>query len=144
MVYTCYQERTWVILDMTDDTDLDLLSEQAFGNMGRVRPVLDKIADKWTILILTVLCPRPSRFNAIKRRLNGITHKALADALKRLERNGLVTRTVLPTTPVGVEYAITPLGHSLRQPFEALCAWALAHGAAIEAAGEQYERRRTD
>lgn len=127
---------------MIDDIDLDLLSDQAFGNMGRVRPVLDKIADKWTILILTVLCPRPSRFNAIKRRLNGITHKALADALKRLERNGLVTRTVLPTTPIGVEYAITPLGHSLRQPFEALCAWALEHGEAIEVAGEQYERRR--
>ncbi len=96
--------------------------------MARVRPVLDKIADKWTILILTVLCPKPSRFNEIKRRLGGITHKALADTLKRLERNGLVTRTVLPTTPIGVEYAITPLGHSLRQPFEALCSWALTYG----------------
>lgn len=73
-------------------------------------------------MILTVLCPRPSRFNEIKRRLDGITHKALADALKRLERHGLVTRSVLPTAPIGVEYAITPLGHSLREPFEALCA----------------------
>lgn len=125
---------------MTDDTDLDLLSENAFANMGVVRPVLDRIADKWTILILTVLCPRPSRFNAIKRRLDGITHKALADALKRLERNGLVTRTVLPTTPIGVEYAITPLGHSLRQPFEALCAWALANGEAVEDASAVYDR----
>ena len=78
---------------MADDTDLDAASECALANMARVRPVLDKIADKWTILILTVLCPRPSRFNAIKRRLDGITHKALADALKRLERNGLVTRS---------------------------------------------------
>ncbi len=82
---------------MADDTDLDAASEYALANMARVRPVLDKIADKWTILILTVLFPRPSRFNAIKRQLDGITHKALADALKRLERNGLVTRTVLPT-----------------------------------------------
>lgn len=128
---------------MTDDTDLDLLSEEAFTSMDVVRPVLDRIADKWTILILTVLCPRPSRFNAIKRRLDGITHKALADALKRLERNGLVTRTVLATTtPIGVEYAITPLGHSLRQPFEALCAWALQNAEAVEGANTDYDRLR--
>jgi DNA-binding HxlR family transcriptional regulator len=114
-------------LDIPDDTDLDQLSGRARQDMAQVRPVLEKIADKWTIMILTVLCPRPSRFNEIKRRLDGITHKALADALKRLERHGLVTRTVLPTAPIGVEYAITPLGHSLREPFEALCAWALAH-----------------
>jgi DNA-binding HxlR family transcriptional regulator len=129
---------------MTDDTDLDILSLRAQSDMARVRPVLDKIADKWTIMILTVLCPRPSRFNEIKRRLDGITHKALADALKRLERNGLVTRTVLPTAPIGVQYAITPLGHSLRQPFEALCAWALANGDAIDGAGSAYDRSKMD
>ena len=128
---------------MPDDTDLGALSDRALADMPRVRPVLDKIADKWTIMILSVLCPKPSRFNAIKRRLDGITHKALADALKRLERNGLVTRTVLPTAPIGVEYAITPLGHSLRQPFEALCTWALTHGAAIEAANHEHDRTRT-
>jgi DNA-binding HxlR family transcriptional regulator len=125
---------------MADDTELEALSYCALSNMPRVRPVLDKIADKWTILILTVLCPKPSRFNEIKRRLDGITHKALADALKRLERNGLVTRTVLPTAPIGVEYAITPLGHSLRQPFEALCDWALTHGKAIDEAAAAYDR----
>ena len=121
---------------MADDTNLghDAGPDPALAalsDMTRVRAVLDRIADKWTILILTVLCPRPARFNEIRRRLEGITHKALADALKRLERNGLVTRTVLPTAPVGVEYALTPLGHSLRQPFEALCVWTLAHGDAL-------------
>ncbi|WP_380787046.1 winged helix-turn-helix transcriptional regulator [Sphingomonas sp. R86521] len=125
---------------MADDTDLDLCSAQVLADMARIRPVLDKIADKWTIMILTVLCPKPSRFNQIKRRLDGITHKSLADALKRLERNGLVTRTVLPTAPIGVEYAITPLGHSLRHPFEALCAWALAHGDALTAASAADDR----
>lgn len=129
---------------MPDDTELELLSEQACADMVRIRPVLDRIADKWTILILTVLCPKPARFNEIKRRLNGITHKALADALKRLERNGLVTRTVLPTAPIGVEYAITPLGHSLRRPFEALCAWALAYGPDIERAGAHYDQTKAD
>lgn len=127
---------------MADDTDLDLLCVDAFTHMDVVRPTLDRIADKWTILILTVLCPRPSRFNAIKHRLDGITHKALADALKRLERNGLVTRTVLPTTPIGVEYAITPLGHSLRQPFEAICAWALENAEAVERASATYDRSK--
>jgi DNA-binding HxlR family transcriptional regulator len=127
---------------MVDDTDLALLSDRVLSDMGRIRPVLDKIADKWTIMILIVICPKPSRFNEIKRRLDGITHKALADALKRLERNGLVTRTVLPTAPIGVEYAITPLGHSLRQPFEALCVWAQIHGDAIEEARVAHDHAR--
>ncbi|RYG96004.1 MAG: transcriptional regulator [Alphaproteobacteria bacterium] len=125
---------------MDEYTDLEALSHRALCDMPLVRPVLDKIADKWTILILTVICPRPARFNEIKRRLDGITHKALADALKRLERNGLVTRTVLPTQPIGVEYAITPLGHSLRQPFEALCACAAANGEKVEAATLRYDK----
>ena len=109
---------------MPDDTDLASRADHLLANMGRVRPVLDKIADKWTIMILTVICPRPSRFNEIKRRLDGITHKSLADALKRLERHALVTRTVLPT----------PLGHSLRPAFESICEWALAHGEELEGA----------
>ncbi|KQY50771.1 HxlR family transcriptional regulator [Rhizobium sp. Root491] len=124
---------------MDEYTDLEALSHSALCNMPQVRPVLDKIADKWTIMILTVICPKPARFNELKRRLDGITHKALADALKRLERNGLVTRTVLPTQPIGVEYAITPLGHSLREPFEALCAWAAANADKVEAATQHYD-----
>jgi DNA-binding HxlR family transcriptional regulator len=129
---------------MVDDTELALLSARVLSDMRQIRPVMDKIADKWTIMILTVICPKPSRFNEIKRRLDGITHKALADALKRLERNGLVTRTVLPTAPIGVEYAITPLGYSLRQPFEALCAWALNHGDALEEARTEYDRAKQE
>ena len=127
---------------MPDDTDLAEMADRLLANMAQVRPVLDKIADKWTIMILTVICPKPSRFNEIKRRLDGITHKALADALKRLERNGLVTRTVLPTAPIGVEYAITPLGLSLRPSFETLCEWAMDHGAALEAAQCLYDQSR--
>jgi DNA-binding HxlR family transcriptional regulator len=126
-------------LDMPDDTDP---AERTLSDATRVRPILDKIADKWTVMILTAICPKPARFNEIKRRLDCITHKALADALKRLERNGLVTRTVLPTSPIGVEYAITPLGHSLRQPFEALYEWALTNGSAIEEASIAYDRAR--
>jgi DNA-binding HxlR family transcriptional regulator len=89
------------------------VSAEALLDVEKARPVLEQIANKWSVLILTVLCTRPSRFNEIMRRLDGITHKALADALKRLERNGLIRRDVLTTTtPVGVEYTITSLGRS--------------------------------
>lgn len=114
-------------------------TDEALIDARRTRPILEHIANKWSVLILTVLCARPSRFNEIMRRLDGITHKALADALKRLERNGLVKRHVLPTTPVGVEYTITPLGRSLQHPFEALYQWALAHGPELQKAQAEFD-----
>ena len=112
---------------MEEDTDPGADATLGLDDIATIKPVLGKIADKWTILILTVLCPEPVRFNELKRRLEGITHKSLADALKRLERDRLITRTVLPTKPVGVEYAISPLGLSLREPFGELCKWANEH-----------------
>ena len=66
--------------------------------ISATRPVLEQVANKWSVLILTVLCTEPSRFNAIKRRLDPITHKALTEALRRLERNGLVYRRVIPSS----------------------------------------------
>ncbi|MBB4010532.1 winged helix-turn-helix transcriptional regulator [Allorhizobium taibaishanense] len=119
------------------------VSTEALLDVEKARPVLEQIANKWSVLILTVLCSRPSRFNEIMRRLDGITHKALSDALKRLERNGLIRREVLTTTtPVGVEYTITPLGRSLQQPFEALYAWSMTYGPELEAAQQEYDRVR--
>ena len=118
------------------------LVERTADQMALVRPVLGQIADKWTIMILAVVCPQPARFNEIRRRLGGITHKALADALKRLEKNGLVTRTVLPTQPVGVEYAITPLGLSLQEPIDTLIDWALEQRASFDQARAAYDARR--
>ncbi len=118
-----------------------VVSAEALLDVEKARPVLEQIANKWSILILTVLCSRPSRFNEIMRRLEGITHKALADALKRLERNGLIRREVLTTTtPVGVEYTITSLGRSLQQPFEALYAWSMKYGTEIERAQKKYDK----
>jgi DNA-binding HxlR family transcriptional regulator len=119
------------------------VSAEALIDTHRARPVLEQIANKWSVLILTVLCTRPSRFNEIMRRLDGITHKALADALKRLERSGLIRREVLTaTTPGGVEYTITPLGSSLREPFAALYAWSMKHGTEIERAQTEYDCAR--
>lgn len=106
------------------------------------RPILEQLANKWTVLILSVLCTQPARFNNLKGRLDGITHKALSDALKRLERNGLVDRRILPTQPIGVEYTITALGASLREPFAALYKWSLANGRKLTDAQIAYDDSR--
>lgn len=119
-------------------------ADPAFAEANSARPILEQIANKWSVLILTVLCPQPARFNAIKRRLDGITHKALTEALRRLERNGLVARRVLATSPVAVEYSITPLGLSLKPPFETLYAWALDHASEVVGAQEHYDLARSD
>lgn len=108
--------------------------EAVLAEINSTKPVLEQIANKWSVLILAVLCEEPSRFNAIKRRLDPITHKALTEALRRLERNGLVHRKVIATSPVAVEYSITPLGRTLQQPFEILIRWAQEHGAELAAA----------
>ncbi|ELY5815600.1 helix-turn-helix transcriptional regulator [Cronobacter turicensis] len=111
------------------------------AEINSTRPVLEQVANKWSVLILTVLCTQPARFNAIKRRLDPITHKALTEALRRLERNGLVNRCVIASSPVAVEYSITPLGRTLQEPFVALVSWARQHGAAIEQAQVAYDDR---
>ncbi|NYE64143.1 DNA-binding HxlR family transcriptional regulator [Duganella sp. 1224] len=118
---------------MPNDVDA-LLAE-----INSTRPVLEQITNKWSVLILAVVCERPSRFNAIKRRLDPITHKALTEALRRLERNGLVNRKVIATSPVAVEYSITPLGLTLQQPFAALILWAQQHGGQLMAAQLAHE-----
>lgn len=120
--------------------DTDAIAAQ-LAEINGTRVVLEQIANKWSVLILTVLCAQPSRFNAIKRRLDPITHKALTEALRRLERNGLVHRRVIASSPVAVEYSITPLGRSLQAPFVALIAWANAHGTGLAQAQQAYDAK---
>jgi DNA-binding HxlR family transcriptional regulator len=105
--------------------------------------LLDQIADKWSVLILAALCDEPLRFNAIKRRLEGITQKALTQSLRRLERNGIVARRVIPVSPVAVEYRITPLGRTLETPFQALYAWTRDYLPAVEQARHAFDQRAT-
>ena len=90
------------------------------------RAILDQIADKWSMLVLAVL-REPRRFNAVRRRLDGITQRVLTQTLRKLERNGMVTRRVIDGPRLGVEYALTPLGCSLQQPFALLYDWTVAH-----------------
>jgi DNA-binding HxlR family transcriptional regulator len=127
---------------MVEDTahPTQVLLAQASAN----RLVLGQIADKWSILILTVVCIEPARFNAIKRRLNGVTHKALTEALRRLERSGLVSRRILTTATLGVEYSITPLGRSLQEPCMALATWVAGYSETVVQAQQAYDRERLD
>jgi DNA-binding HxlR family transcriptional regulator len=105
------------------------------------RSFFDQVANKWSVMILALLNEKPTRFNEIRRRLEGITHKALTQALRRLERNGLVARVVLATSPVAVEYSITDLGRTLQVPLGAAYDWAINHLQEIERAQETYDAR---
>jgi DNA-binding HxlR family transcriptional regulator len=105
------------------------------------RFLLDQIADKWSVLILTALCEKPLRFNELKRCLDGITQKALTQALRRLERNGILARRVIPSSQVAVEYSITPLGRTLEHPFNALYLWTLEHLDTVIKAQTDFDNR---
>lgn len=91
------------------------------------RAVLDRIGDKWTVLLLGLLASEPVRFNQLRRGVEGITQKVLSQTLKSLERDGLVVRRAYATVPVTVEYAITPLGRTLQAAVGGLRNWAETH-----------------
>ncbi|MGQ3353841.1 MAG: winged helix-turn-helix transcriptional regulator [Phreatobacter sp.] len=103
------------------------------------RRVLDRVADKWAVLILILLADGTKRFNALKRMIGGVSQKMLSQTLKSLERDGLVSRRVIPTVPVTVEYSITPLGRTLHAAVDPLRIWAETHIAAVEAAQARYD-----
>lgn len=96
------------------------------------RRTLARIADKWTILIVGRLTQRPCRFGALRRSIEGVSSKVLTEHLRELEADGLLTRTVEPTSPPSVTYALTPLGESLGRLALDVKAWAEEHADAIE------------
>lgn len=108
------------------------------------RLILDRIADKWTVLVLGFLEQDPVRFNELRRKIDGISQKMLAQTLRQLERDGLVTRTVIATVPVTVEYAITPLGLTLSDTVKALTAWAEQHIADVMLAQQHYDNAKAN
>lgn len=105
------------------------------------RAVLDRIADKWALLILDRLGEGTARFNALKRDIEGISQKVLSQTLKLLERDGLISRTAYPTVPVTVEYALTPLGENLTEAVAAFAHWAESNMDQIRKAQAAYDRR---
>lgn len=108
----------------------------------RVSGVLSLVGDKWTVMIVMVLRERPMRFNELKRTVGGISQQMLTRTLKALERDGMVTRTVHPTVPPQVEYALTALGHSLSEPVIQLGKWVEWHLEEIEGNRMRYDGTR--
>lgn len=106
--------------------------------------MLARISDKWTILVVRTLGRGPSRFNALKREVGEISQKMLSSTLRDLEENGFVTRTVTPTIPPQVEYALTDLGQDFLRPVYGLADWVIAHSAQIEAARATFAKKRAE
>ena len=104
-----------------------------------VRNVLDRVGDKWTVLVLVALAAGPRRFNRLAREVPDISKRMLTQTLRDLARDGLIDRRVFPTTPPGVEYALTGLGQSVLAPLAALVDWADRHFGAIEAARATFD-----
>lgn len=106
------------------------------------RQLLDRISDKWVVLVLCALGDGPMRYSEIARRLAGVSQKMLTQTLRSLERDGLLTRTVTPTVPVTVSYELTELGLSLHQMTRGLRTWAQSHMSEVLANVEKYDAQK--
>jgi DNA-binding HxlR family transcriptional regulator len=104
-----------------------------------VSDVLARIGDKWSVLVVTRLGNGPLRFNELRRAIGGISQRMLTLTLRGLERDGLITRTVFPTIPPRVDYALTTLGRDLLDPVSALGAWAIRNQEKIAVAREKFD-----
>jgi DNA-binding HxlR family transcriptional regulator len=102
---------------------------------------LRRAGDRWSLVVLALLDQRPYRFNELRRSIEGLSHRMLALTLRSLERDGLISRTVFPTVPPGVRYALTELGREYLEPLMRLGAWAREREADIRAARERYDAR---
>ena len=114
-----------------------------YGNPYRAdcptRRILDRIGDRWTVLIVGVLCDGDARFSELRRRVEGVSQKMLTQTLRGLERDGLVRRTVYPEVPVRVEYALTEAGRTLSEPLRALQEWSIAHLSDVSESQDAYD-----
>jgi DNA-binding HxlR family transcriptional regulator len=104
-----------------------------------ISDVLARVGDKWSVLVVTRLGSGSMRFNELRRSIGGISQRMLTLTLRGLERDGLITRTVFPTIPPRVDYALTPLGRDLLQPVSALGEWATRNQAKIARAREKFD-----
>lgn len=136
-------DRTLLGLGGKRPSEMDQLPD-AYASACPTRQALDRIADKWTVLILGLLESGPMRFNQLRREIEGISQKMLSQTLKSLERDGLVSRRAFATVPVTVEYSITPLGTTLAETLVPLRMWAETHIAQMLEARSAYDRSEDD
>ena len=121
--------------------DVPIPAEPCLQSAGckNVAPVLNRVGDKWSMMIVMMLSRGPLRFSELKRAIDGSSQRMLTLSLRGLERDGLVTRTVTPSIPPRVDYELTELGASLREPVKALGDWAISHIACIRAAQARFD-----
>jgi len=117
----------------------DNLAHEGEASCKALAQILDRIGDKWTIMVVGVLSHGPMRFNALQREIPGVSHRMLTMTLRGLERDGLVKRTAFATIPPRVDYELTPVGQSLTEPLRALAGWARGKQAGIEAARAAFD-----
>ena len=108
------------------------------SNRCPIRDVLDRLGDRWTLLVLMELQEETLRFNVLKKRIEDISQRMLAQTLQQLEFDGLVSRKIYPTIPPKVEYSLTPLGRSMLKPVGGLIEWASENHDAVRAARAKY------
>ncbi|MFF0505863.1 winged helix-turn-helix transcriptional regulator [Streptomyces fimicarius] len=127
----------------TGDTGDDVLAPhpcETWPDNGRgFRATLDRIGDKWSVLVIGILSRGPLRFSTLHQRVPGISQRMLTLTLRHLERDGVVSRTVYAEVPPRVEYRLTPLGESLRETVRALAQWVTDHHDEIETARQRYD-----
>jgi DNA-binding HxlR family transcriptional regulator len=106
-----------------------------------VRQILDRVADKWSLLVIVLLADRTRRFTELRREIDGISQRMLTLTVRQLERDGLVRRTVYPVVPPRVDYELTPLGCTLLKTIQSLVAWTTEHLNEIHEARAAYDAR---
>jgi len=122
-------------MEMTNSEPIVLKDKRNIGQ------VLARVGDKWTMMVIYSLQRGPLHFNAMKRSIDGISQQMLTRTLRGLERDGIVSRTVLPVSPPQVQYALTPLGRSLSAPVLTLCKWACDNIGHINEAQSSFDGR---
>ncbi|MFK3982932.1 winged helix-turn-helix transcriptional regulator [Micromonospora sp. NPDC050397] len=125
------------------DGDYDILQWDTREDC-EVRQILDRIADKWSLLIIALLDRRSLRFTELRDRVDGISQRMLTRTLRHLERDGLVSRTVRPIVPPRVDYALTPMGATLHSTIRSLVTWTEEHQNQIASARAAYDARAAD
>jgi DNA-binding HxlR family transcriptional regulator len=119
------------------------VSGEVIAEACPVQEVLDRVAGKWSILIVVAAARGPIRFTELERTIDGISRRMLTLTLRNLERDGLLKRTVHPTVPPKVEYELTPIAQELHASLLSLTAWAERHRATITAARRTYDEKQS-
>lgn len=115
-----------------------------FNSKCPTRQVLDRLADKWTVLVIRRLTGGTMRFAQIRRAVDGVSQKVLTNTLRALERDGIVTRSIYASVPPRVEYTLTPLGRSLCGLVEGICNWAESNIEQVQKARAVYDRSSSE